>query len=132
MVILSQTKGYDGYHGTVGTPTNMCDSDGDPLFVGDIVYMRCIDSTITSVEFVCEEDHRFAKWRNRENQYVMGVADVWNSDKFKQITEAIDGEDLIEQINALSEGWIVTKIKDFAELAIGERWGFISVVEVKV
>ena len=37
MLTLSQTKDMKGYHGTVGTPTNMYDYRGMPLFVGDVV-----------------------------------------------------------------------------------------------
>ena len=37
MLILSQTKDINGYHETVGTPTNMYDYRGMPLFVGDVV-----------------------------------------------------------------------------------------------
>ena len=37
MRILSQTNDIQGYHGTVGTQTNMYDYRGERLFVGDVV-----------------------------------------------------------------------------------------------
>ena len=37
MRILSQTNDIQGYHGTVGTPTNMYDYRGEQIFVGDVV-----------------------------------------------------------------------------------------------
>ena len=37
MRILSQTNDVKGYHGTIGTPTNMYDYRGEQLFVGDVV-----------------------------------------------------------------------------------------------
>ena len=37
MRILSQTNDIKGYHGTIGTPTNMYDYRGEQLFVGDVV-----------------------------------------------------------------------------------------------
>ena len=37
MRILSQTNDIKGYHGTIGTPTNMYDYRGERLFVGDVV-----------------------------------------------------------------------------------------------
>ena len=43
MRILSQTNDIKGYHGTIGTPTNMCDCRGEQLFVGDIVLVPYID-----------------------------------------------------------------------------------------
>ena len=36
MHILSQTNDIRGYHGTIGTPTNMYDYRGEQLFVGDV------------------------------------------------------------------------------------------------
>ena len=36
MCILSQTNDIKGYHGTIGTPTNMYDYRGEQLFVGDV------------------------------------------------------------------------------------------------
>lgn len=89
MIILSQTNGIDGYHGTVGTPTNMCDTNGNPLYVGDLVTMYHKDYPDKSIGFVCEEIHSYVKWTNEENQYVMGIASIWNSERFKQVTASI-------------------------------------------
>ena len=131
MIILSQTEDISGYHGTIGTPTNMIDSDCNPLFVGDIVTMFHKDYPDKSVGFVCEENHKFTHWTKTENQYVMGIASIWNSDKFKSITASIYDEEVIwEQLDTLSDGWIVKKVKDFAELVLGEHWGFLYVREI--
>jgi hypothetical protein len=130
MIILSQTETTDGYHGTVGTPTNMCDSNGNPLFVGDIVTMYHKDYPDKVVGFVCEENHQYAHWTNNEQQYVMGIADVWNSIKFNSISESIYDDAILEHINNISEGWIIKKVKDFAELMVGEHWGFIYVRDI--
>ena len=130
MIILSQTLGLDGYHGAVGTPTNMCDSCGNPLFIGDIVTLYHKYCPNKEINFVCEENHEYAKWTNTESQYVMGIANIWNSDKFAQVTANIYDDDILEQIDNVSEGWIVKKVKDYAELVIGERWGFLYVREV--
>ena len=130
MIILSQTEGIDGYHGTIGSPTNMCDSDGNPLFVGDIVTIHHVEYTDKSVAFICEENHEFAKWTSKENQYVMGIASIWNSDKFQQVTASIYDDNIFEQIDSIAEGWVVKKVKDFADLVIGEHWGFLYVREI--
>lgn len=130
MIILSQTEGIDGYHGTIGSPTNMCDSDGNPLFVGDIVTIHHKDYSDKSIGFVCEENHKFAHWTKTENQYVMGIASIWNSEKFKQVTASIYDDSIFEQIDSIAEGWVVKKVKDFADLVIGEHWGFLYVREI--
>ncbi len=130
MIILSQTEGIDGYHGTIGSPTNMYDSDGNPLFVGDIVTIHHKDYPDKSVGFVCEENHKFAHWTKTENQYVMGIASIWNSDKFQQVTASIYDDNIFEQIDSIAEGWVVKKVKDFADLVIGEHWGFLYVREI--
>ena len=128
MIILSQTHGLDGYHGTLGNGTNMCDSDGNPLFVGDIVSMHHADyPDEKSVAFVCEEDHQYVNWTGTQQQYVPGISSIWNSEKFKQVTASIYDDAILEQINNLSYGWVVKKVKDFAELTIGERCGFLYV-----
>ena len=128
MIILSQTDDITGYHGTVGTPTNMCDSGGNLLFVGDIVSMYHKDHLDKTVDFVCEEDHKYAKWTNEEKQYVMGIASIWNSKNFEKVTSIYD-DNICDQICDISDGWIINKVKDFTELVIGEKWGFLKVVE---
>lgn len=130
MIILSQTDDIKGYLGMVGTPTNMCDSHGNPLFIGDIVTMSHKDDTDKSVDFVCEEDHKFAKYTDNEKQFVMGIASIWNSDRFKKVTASIYDEVICDQIYSISEDWIVNKVKDYAELVIGEKWGVIKVIRV--
>jgi len=131
MIILSQTKDISGYHGTVGNPTNMCDSNANPLFIGDLVTMYHKDYPDKSIGFVCEENHKYAKWTNTENQYVMGIASIWDSENFKQVTSNIYDDDILEQIDNISDGWIVKKVKDFAELVVGEHWGFLYVVNIQ-
>ena len=60
MRILSQTNDIKGYHGTIGTPTNMYDYRGEQLFVGDVVCLATfgVDGKKAydfGIEFVCEE-----------------------------------------------------------------------------
>lgn len=129
LIILSQTVGMDGYHGTVGTPTNMLDTNGEPLFVGDLVTVHSKESDKT-VHFVCEENHKYAKWTSTERQYVMGIASIWNSNTFKKANLSASDEDFYEKMDDLSKGWVVKKVKDFKDLVIGEHWGFLYVREV--
>ena len=61
MRILSQTNDVKGYHGTIGTPTNMYDYRGEQLFVGDVVCLATfgVDGKKAydfGIEFVCEEN----------------------------------------------------------------------------
>jgi hypothetical protein len=130
MLILSQTEDLSGYHGAIGTPSNMCDSNGNPLFIGDIVTMFHKDYPDKSIGFVCEENHKYAHWTNTEYQYVFGIASIWNSETFKQVTATIYDDTILEEIDNISQGWIVKKVKDFAELVVGEHWDFLYVREI--
>lgn len=132
MIILTQTEGLDGYHGTVGTSTPMCDSYGNPLFVGDLVTMYHKDCPDKSIGFICEENHKYANWTGEEKQYVMGIASVWNSERFKDVMASIYDDEILEQIDNICDGWIVNKVKDYAELVIGEHWGFLYVKDVDI
>ena len=86
MLILSQTKDMRGYHGTVGTPTNMYDYRGEQLFVGDVVCLVTfgVDGKKAydfGIEFVCEENTSIANWTGKNHQYVMGIASTYNNEK---------------------------------------------------
>ena len=105
MRILSQTNDIKGYHGTIGTPTNMYDYRGERLFVGDVVCLATfgVDGKKAydfGIEFVCEENTDVSSWTGKNRQYVMGIASIYN------------------------------KVKDHSRLAIGEKITFLSVVDV--
>ena len=136
MRILSQTNDIQGYHGTVGTPTNMYDYRGERLFVGDVVCLVTfgVDGNKAydfGIEFVCEENTSIANWTGKNHQYVMGIAETYNSDNFK----VLDGIKLSsrkwrEKFNTIDSDFRVYKVKDRSQLAIGEKIGFLSVVNI--
>ena len=137
MLILSQTKDMKGYHGTVGTPTNMYDYRGLPLFVGDVVCLTIYGDDGKKqddygIEFVCEENTNIANWTGTNKKYVMGIANIYNDSNF----ESLDGIDVKsgewwEKFDKIDDSFRVYKVKDHSFLAIGERIGFLSVVEVE-
>ena len=137
MLILSKTKDMNGYHGTVGTPTNMYDYRGMPLFVGDVVCLTTYGDDGKKqddygIEFVCEENTSIANWTGTNRKYVMGIANIYNDSNF----ESLDGIDVKsgewwEKLDKIDDSFRVYKVKDHSFLAIGERIGFLSVVEVK-
>ena len=136
MRILSQTNDMQGYHGTIGTPTNMYDYCGERLFVGDIVCLvtygvddkKCDDY---GIDFVCEENTKIANWTNRNRQYVMGIADTYNNDNFMVLDGVeINTEEWSEKYDAIDSDFRVYKVKDHSLLAIGEKIGFLSVVDI--
>ena len=137
MLILSKTKDMNGYHGTVGTPTNMYDYRGMPLFVGDVVCLTTYGDDGKKqddygIEFVCEENTSIANWTGTNRKYVMGIANINNDSNF----ESLDGIDVKsgewwEKLDKIDDSFRVYKVKDHSFLAIGERIGFLSVVEVK-
>ena len=137
MLILSQTKYMKGYHGTVGTPTNMYDYRGMPLFVGDVVCLTTYGDDGKKqddygIDFVCEENTSIANWTGTNKKYVMGIADIYNNSKF-ELLDGIDvkSEEWREMFEKIDDNFRVYKVKDHSLLAIGEKIGFLSVVEVK-
>lgn len=136
MRILSQTYDIRGYHGTIGTPTNMYDYRGEKLFVGDVVCLvtygvdgkKCDDY---GIEFVCEENINIANWTNKNHQYVMGIASTYNNENFKVLDGVkINTEEWGEKFDTIDNDFRVYKVKDHSLLAIGEKINFLSVIDV--
>jgi len=137
MKILSQTDDARGYHGTIGTPTNMYDCRGERLFVGDVVSLKLYndkgeEADDYGIEFVCEEDTEVADWTGKNHQYVMGIAGTYNSESFK-ILEGIkvDSEEWQEKFEKLDTDFRVYKVKSHSILAINEQIGFLKVIDFK-
>ena len=137
MLILSQTKDMKGYHGTVGTPTNMYDYRGMPLFVGDVVCLTTYGDDgkkqdVYGIEFVCDENTSVANSTGTNKKYVMGIANTYNNSNF-ELLDGIDvkSEEWWEKFEKIDDNFRVYKVKDHSSLAIGEKIGFLSVVEVK-
>ena len=136
MRILSQTNNIKGYHGTIGTPTNMYDYRGDQLFVGDVVCLAtfCVDGKKAydfGIEFVCEENTSIANWTGKNHQYVMGIASTYNNENFKVLDDIeLNTEEWYKKFNAIDSDFRVYKVKDHSQLAIGEKIDFLSVIEV--
>ena len=136
MYILSQTNDIRGYHGTIGTPTNMYDYRGERLFVGDVVCLttygidgkKCDDY---GIEFVCEENINIANWTGKNHQYVMGIASSYNNENFKVLDGVeLNSEEWGEKFETIDSDFRVYKVKDHSQLAIGEKIDFLSVVDV--
>ena len=136
MRILSQSNDIKGYHGTIGTPTNMYDYRGEQLFVGDVVCLETfgVDGEKAydyGIEFVCEENTSIANWTSKNHQYVMGIASIYNNDNFKVLDGIeLDTEEWIEKFNTIDSDFRVYKVKDYSQLATGERIHFLSVVDI--
>ena len=136
MRILSQTNDIKGYHGTIGTPTNMYDYRGEQLFVGDVVCLVtfCVDRKKKydfGIEFVCEENTSIANWTGKNRQYVMGIASTYNSDNFKVLDGVkINSEEWGEKFDTIDSDFRVYKVKDHSQLVIGEKITFLSVIDV--
>lgn len=136
MRILSQTNDIKGYHGTIGTPTNMYDYRGERLFVGDVVCLATfgVDGKKAydfGIEFVCEENTSIADWTGKNRQYVMGIANIYNNEKFKVLDEVEPyTEEWNERLDTIDSDFRVYKVKDYSQLAIGEKINFLSVIDV--
>ncbi len=136
MRILSQTNDIKGYHGTIGTPTNMYDYRGEQLFVGDVVCLVTfgVDGKKTydfGIEFVCEENTSIANWTGKNHQYVMGIAGIYNNENFKVLDGVkINTKEWCEKFDTIDNDFRVYKVKDHSLLTIGEKIGFLSVVDV--
>ena len=136
MRILSQTNDIKGYHGTIGTPTNMYDYRGEQLFVGDVVCLATfgVDGKKAydfGIEFVCEENTDIASWTGKNHQYVMGIASTYNNENFKVLEGVeLNSEEWGEKFDTIDSDFRVYKVKDHSQLAIGEKITFLSVVDV--
>ena len=136
MRILSQTNDMRGYHGTIGTPTNMYDYRGEQLFIGDVVCLASfgVDGEKEydfGIEFVCEENTDIANRTGKNRQYVMGIASIYNNENFKVLDGVELGtEEWGEKFNTIDSKFRVYKVKDNSQLAIGEKVNFLSVVDV--
>ena len=136
MRILSQSNDIKGYHGTIGTPTNMYDYRGEQLFVGDVVCLETfgVDGNKAydfGIEFVCEENTSIANWAGKNHQYVMGIASTYNNENFKVLDGIeINKEEWEEKFDAIDSDFRVYKVKDHSQLAIGEKIDFLSVIEI--
>ena len=136
MRILSQTNDIKGYHGTIGTPTNMYDYRGERLFVGDVVCLVTfgVDGEKEydfGTEFVCEENTSIANWTGKNRQYVMGIASIYNNENFKVLDGvALNTEEWGQKFDTIDRDFRVYKVKDHSQLAIGEKICFLSVVDI--
>ena len=136
MRILSQTNDMRGYHGTIGTPTNMYDYRGEQLFIGDVVCLATfgVDGEKEydfGIEFVCEENIDVANFTGKNRQYVMGIASIYNNENFKVLDGVeLNTEEWSEKFDTIDSKFRVYKVKDNSLLAIGEKVGFLSVVDI--
>ena len=114
----------------------MYDYRGEQLFVGDVVCLvtyekkkkKCDDY---GIEFVCEENTSIANWTGKNHQYVMGIADIYNSENFKVLDGVeINSEEWGEKFDTIDRDFRVYKVKDNSLLAIGEKIGLLSVVDI--
>jgi hypothetical protein len=91
--------------GKVGDKTNITDSFGEKLFVGDIVV---IHTPNMAPQLTVISDEKYQSYHDgtikikEPNHFVMGIKDV----------------DYHEE----NSGWTVTKVKSFADLIEGEKW----------
>ena len=136
MRILSQTNDMRGYHGTIGTPTNMYDYRGEQLFIGDVVCLVTfgVDGEKEydfGIEFVCEENIDIANITGKNHQYVMGIASIYNNENFKVLDGVeLNTEEWGEKFDTIDSKFRVYKVKDNSLLSIGEKIGFLSVVDI--
>lgn len=134
--IISQRDDATGYHGSVGTPTKMRDYKGKQLFVGDVVCVVTygVDgkkSDDYGIEFVCEENTDIADWTGRNGQYVNGIRSIYNSGNFEALSEfEHESDKWYEKLYELDPDFRVYKVKDHSDLVLGEKIGYLHVVEV--
>ena len=61
----------------------------------------------------------------------MGIADTYNNENFKVLDEVeINTEEWGEKLYTIDSDFRVYKVKDHSLLAVGEKIGFLSVVDV--
>lgn len=88
-------------YGTLGTPTNMKDITGKPLFVGDVVHLFDDDHIYYGYCFVCDD---------RKEQFISGIMGSCKRD------------------GTINNGWIAIKAIDYSKLKNGEKYDYIKAV----
>lgn len=84
------------------------------------------------IEFVCQENTSIANWTGTDKQYVMGIATTYNNSNFEQLNGMnVESEEWLEKFEKIDDRFRVYKVKDHSFLAIGEKIGFLSVVEIQ-
>ena len=115
----------------------MYDYRGMPLFVGDVVCLTTYGDDGKKqddygIDFVCEENTSIANWTGTNKKYVMGIANTYNSANFEPLNGIdVNSEEWWEKFEKIDDSFRVYKVKDHSSLAIGEKIGFLSVVEVQ-
>ena len=136
MRILTQDGKMSGYHGTVGTPTNMYDIEGNRLYVGDVIGMttRGINGKIAyafGIGYVCEENTDIASWTGKNHRYVMGVSSTFSDERFSALENVeYDSDKWWEALYGIVEEWALFRVKSYEDLVVGEKVGFLRVAEV--
>lgn len=99
--------------GNVGEPTNLIDSLGKELSVGDIVVILTKDNFgITSVcGLSCVVSDRYISYSDGTHKEKKGAVEYF-----------VMGIKRVDYIDKDSENWHVIKIKDFADVVSGEHW----------
>lgn len=143
-ILTSGNGGIDRFHGYIGDLTELHDSFGRQLFIGDLVLVchNCeynqgkFSSTEYGVTYVCEENTSITNWTNTNHQFVMGLSTVYSSLNAKlmninfELNE--DGEEVWrEDLLDATDGWTVRKIKDCNDIVPGEKWDQIYLKEVE-
>lgn len=147
--ILSQNGKWSGYHGTIGTPTNMFDYAGNRLYVGDVVAALAKDEDgkpcdIPCIAFVVEENPAIANWTGKSHQFVMGFSGTMNNDSFNRLAEIVPPDEVeflteddpnhdawYNELYELTAPWLMVKVKSYDTLAVGEKIEFLSMAEVE-
>ena len=113
--------------GYTGTETDLIDSYGNKLFIGDLVSLSAYDkdnpelfNDFYGVEFVC--DNRFCNDGLEKHMFVMGIA----SDH-KQKFDDFGGNVVCQN----HKEWRLRRVKGYEELVDGERWGAVRVLFVE-
>lgn len=144
-ILTSGDGGIDRFHGYVGDLTELHDSFGKQLFIGDLVLI-ChnyeydkgkFSSTEYGVAYVCEENTSITDWTGRNHQFVMGLANVYTSlnEKLMNIDFELneDGEEVWwDDLLDSTDGWIVRKIKNHSDVVSGEKWDHIYLKEIEI
>ena len=88
--------------GVPGEPTPYIDSEGNSLFVGDVVRVSRDGETVNESSFVC---------RKKEKPFVMGILDR------------------CDEKNGKIDAFTVTRIKKYTDVKVGEKHDFVTLCE---
>lgn len=126
------------FMGDCGEPTELCDSFGKKLSVGDLVIAFSVERSAEIAEISADEPQYIVKSEEDLEPFIMGMKGCKrNTHYYKDGEETTEDdydyqEDTYDYEHGFNYRWFVKKIKGYEKIADGEVWGIGNVTAREV